>query len=135
MNAPMCLIHMIIALGRCIKMLHAYPADVCPAPSTSHMVTAISLLHSSLALGAVLDAQLLFDPLERLIPARRNVLMVRAGHTRVRSMAGGTCWDKAVGTGKRLAPGRGRRCPIDLPAVGCGTISKAVGVVADIGGK
>ncbi len=94
------LIQMRIAFSARAKRGHAHPTNMSPASTASHMVAALNLLHGRLALRAVLDSQLLFDLLQRLVPARCEVFVLSACHSGVRTVTGGTGWDQAFGAGE-----------------------------------
>ena len=120
------LTQMIIALPARAEHSHAHPADMRPAPAAGHVVAPPCLLHRRLALGAVLDAQLLLDPLKRLVAAGCAVLVLGACDTGMWAVAGGAGRDQALGTSEDHG-GAVSGGPVDLAAVGVGQYRKSVG--------
>jgi hypothetical protein len=103
------------------------------------MIAALDLLHGRLALGAVLDSQLLFDLLQRLVPARCEIFVLGACHAEMRTVTGGTGRDQAFGAGED--GGRYEAVisviggPVDLATVRGRAVSELGWVLAYVRGK
>jgi hypothetical protein len=79
-NAPMLFSHMCVTEITLRERLHALPADVRLTPPASHMIASLRLLQSCLAFGAVLDAQLFLDLLQKLSPTGSYVFVLGTSH-------------------------------------------------------
>jgi hypothetical protein len=111
------------------------PADVRSAPATSHVVTAINLLHRSLALWAILDPKSLLGLSECFEIPGSVVLVLSARHAWVRNMAASADGNEATvaSEGSRSGTFGGR--PIDLVAVWRGARSKLCRVLSKMRGE
>lgn len=128
--SSMSLTHMLITQAALGKRCKANPANVNPAPTTSHMIAALGLLHDGLALRTVLHFHLLLVLLERRVAAGSEIFVVSTAHAAVLLMTCSTKDSEALRTGMCL---RLFGHSVYVAAVWCWAIAELLWSAANVG--